>query len=223
MPKVTTTTNNTSTLETYINSENTVPAQNAIANVLDRDVIGNKTDTIAGNSLVSEIKKTEALHPVPAQNAVTNTNMRDVIGNKLDDEDGTSVYSKLYKVDTHVHGSQKVYPTLANGVVVAGAADAWTLGNFVQIVPVNTITSPFDIHYINISNASAADTYELVLYAATTEIGRLRMTRASGVQQVNPVPFMTPIQPANTQIQAKVASSSGGADELTISIFYHLY
>ena len=160
---------------------------------------------------------------VPTANVASNLLVRDVIGNKSDDEYGTSAFSKLYILDKHQHGTQQVYPTLGNGVVVTGHATAWTLGAFVEIIPVNTITSVFDIHYINIANASVADTFELVLYAATTEVGRLRCTRATGAQTVNPIPFMTPLILPNTQIQAKVASASGGGDTLTISIFYHIY
>jgi hypothetical protein len=132
-----------------------------------------------------------------------------------------SAMALLNTMYEHIHGTQKVYPTLAAGVDVLGGA-AWTLGEFVEIVPVNTIRTDFDIHYINIANATAADTYELVLYAVSTEIGRVRLTRASGAQQVNPVPFMTKMIAKDTQIQAKVASASGG-DTLTISLFYHTY
>jgi hypothetical protein len=37
------------------------------------------------------------------------------------------------------------------------------------------------------------------------------------------MPFQTEIIPANTQIQAKVASKGGGADSIKISILYHAY
>lgn len=130
---------------------------------------------------------------------------------------------RIHIMQDHVHSASKVYPTLANPITVTGAAGAWTLGNFVEVVPVNMITSPFDIHHINASNASAADNYELVLYAATTEIGRVRFSRSSGLSTVNLLPFQCDIQAANTQIQAKVASSTGGADTVDISIFYHIY
>jgi hypothetical protein len=145
------------------------------------------------------------------------------IGDTADEESDSTIFGGIYAIKRHIHAESKVYPTLAPGVVVTGGAGAWQLGNFAEIVPVNTITTPFDIHFLNISNASVADTFELVLYAAAVEIGRIRVTRSLGAQLVNPVTFMTPLIAANTQIQAKVASSSGGGDTLTIAIVYHTY
>jgi len=52
-----------------------VPAADAVINRTPADVIGNKTDTNAGNSLVARTV-------VPAADAVSNALLRDVIGNK---------------------------------------------------------------------------------------------------------------------------------------------
>jgi hypothetical protein len=134
-----------------------------------------------------------------------------------------SVYERLLEIEQHVHSAAKCYPTLAAGVTVTGGAGAWQLGNYVEIVPASTITSKFDIHWINVGSASASDTYELVLYAATTEIGRVRFTRPSGSTTNSFAPFMCDLVAANTQIQAKIASSSGGGDTAVISIGYHTY
>ena len=132
----------------------------------------------------------------------------------------------IHKMNEHIHSVSKVYPTLDDGVEVAGAAGAWTLGDFVQIVPVNTIASPFDIHWISIENCSAEDVYELALYAATTEIGRVRFSASITVGLhpiLPPIKFQCAIIPANTQIQAKAANAGGGAESVTISIHYHTY
>jgi hypothetical protein len=133
-----------------------------------------------------------------------------------------TVGDAVYELLDHIHTSSKVYPTLATGVTVSGGA-AWTLGEFTEIVPANSIASPFDIHFLNIAEVSAADTYELVLYAVTTEIGRIRFTRALGAGTTSAlIPFMTPMIAKKTQIQAKIASASGG-DSCVLSIFYHTY
>jgi len=129
--------------------------------------------------------------------------------------------SRFEALEDHIHGIAKVYPTLANGVVVTAGA-AWTLGAFVEIVPVSTITDPFDIHYICIEASSGAETFELVLYAATVEVGRIRFTTTVAVDAPQNQPFMSVVIPANTQIQAKVATVGGG-DTVTMSIFYHTY
>lgn len=132
--------------------------------------------------------------------------------------------NSLYK---HVHQQARVYPSLADGIIVTGGAGAWQLGNFVEIIPASTITSSFDIHYINFEGASATDIYELVLYKGTVgneiEIGRIRTDRESATSGVTNVPVQIPAQDANTRISAKVASKSGGADTVTISVYYHLY
>jgi hypothetical protein len=127
----------------------------------------------------------------------------------------------------HIHSAQKVYPTLANGVTVTGAAGAWALGAFAVLVPTNAIASPFDIHHINVAAYNASDTFELVLYAgangAEVEIGRVRFSRISNVGAAPHVPMMTPINPANSQIKAKIASQNGTSNTATISIDYHTY
>lgn len=126
----------------------------------------------------------------------------------------------------HIHQPAKCFPSLANGVTVNGGASAWELGNFTEIVPADVIASAFDIHFIVFENASASDVYEIVLYsgaaASEIEIGRVRTRQANVVSGAANVPIQVPPQAANSRISAKVASSSGG-DNVTISLFYHLY
>ena len=135
------------------------------------------------------------------------------------------MWDMLDVLDEHFHKESKCYPTLAGGVTVTGAAGAWTLGSFAEIVPVNTITEDFDIHFVNIENANVEDTYELRLYATTTEIACVRFTTTQVAGRLIPAQtnVQTPIISANSQIQAKIASSSGGSDTATISLQYHVY
>lgn len=169
---------------------------------------------------------------LPTANSANNANMSDVIGNKSDTVAGTSIVGLLksieadvHLVEEHIHSVSKVYPTLAAGITVNGGAGAWQLGSATAIVPINTITSQFDIHYINIGSVSANDTYELVLYtdaACTVEVGRVRFTRTAVQSSTSSTPMMTPIIAANSGIWAKLATSSGG-DNAVMSIFYHVY
>jgi hypothetical protein len=139
----------------------------------------------------------------------------------------TGIESKLERIEHHFHDAAKCYPTLAAGKVVTGGVASWALGSFVEIVPVNTISSAFDIHFIVFEAVSATDTYELVLYSglvgSEVEIARIRTTRESATSGTTDIPCMCYVQPPNTRISAKVASSSGGSDTVTISIFYHTY
>lgn len=164
---------------------------------------------------------------IPSINYSGNVNIRDVIGGKLDDEGGSSLFAHAYTQLAHTHSAQKVYPTLANGVTITGAAGAWALGAFAVIVPANTIPNPFDIHHLNVAAYNSSDTFEIVLYSgpngAEVEIGRVRVTRISNVGASPHVVMMTPLIAANSQIKAKVASQNGTSNTITISIIYHEY
>lgn len=139
-------------------------------------------------------------------------------------EPGRTIETGIEVLEDHIHMAAKCYPTLAAGVVLTGAAGAWGMGSIVEVVPVNTITSPFDIHGIKIEAVSAADIYEIVFYRdVNTEIGRVRTTRSNTSPTSSDIPFQTVILPANTKILASVATAGGGADEITVSIRYHVY
>jgi hypothetical protein len=103
-----------------------VPAQDAAANAQINEVVGNKTDTVGGDSLVSIAKQIKAktdnlpadpaddsdidaaiavideFHDVPAQDAAANAQINEVIGNKTDTVGGDSLVSlaKLIKAKT---------------------------------------------------------------------------------------------------------------------------
>jgi hypothetical protein len=143
------------------------------------------------------------------------------VGSRSDGHDSDSLYGLVKSLSEHAHSPSKVYPTLANGVTLTAGA-AWTLGALVEIVPINTITSDFDIHHISIEGLSAVEVYEIVLYAATVEIGRVRVTKAAQLEGTQDIDFQTDLIAANTQIQASVATE-GGSDTATISIKYHTY
>ena len=61
-----------------------VPAQDVAANLTIADVIGNKTDTIAGTSLVALIRIIIAELALATPDAIANATFADVIGNKED-------------------------------------------------------------------------------------------------------------------------------------------
>lgn len=130
---------------------------------------------------------------------------------------------RVHLLEDHAHKESNVYPTLADGVLVTGAAGAWTLGAFVEVVPVNTITEDFDIHFISVENLSANDIFEIHLFAEEVFLGSTRVVKTAAQDSTTQVPVQTPIVAANSQIQAKLASSGGGSDTATMSVFYHLY
>lgn len=216
-----------------LNTENNVPTVNAVANTNSSEVIGNKNDTTAGTSIVSLLKlidslvdaikaKTDNLPSDPSDQSMIDAKLG-VVTDFAAHQTLLGYQNSLYQ---HVHQQARCYPSLADGIVVTGGVPAWTLGNFAEIIPANTITSAFDIHFIVVENVSAQDIYEMVLYTGTVgnevEIGRVRIDRESATSGAQNVPIQIPAQSANSRISAKLASKSGG-DSATISVYYHWY
>lgn len=170
-----------------------------------------------------EAGNTGGFQAVPPIDSVNNAIMRDVIGNKLDGHNADSIYAKLHSADDHLHSEGDVYPTLANDVQVVGAAGAWTLGAFKEIVPAGVITDDFDIHFVEVSTTSANDVYEMHLFAVEVLIAKIRFARTTNQVRISAKPTQTVIIPANTQIQAKLATQAGGSKTADISIQFHPY
>ena len=159
---------------------------------------------------------------VPPVDSARNINYADVGGNKTDTHNGNSIEAFGHTLLEHTHDSAMVYPALAVSLQVVSSNVAHTLGVFKEIVAANQISEDFDIHWVAVQAASANGEYELVLYAATTEIGRCSFARTDK-KDIDAVPFQCPIQPANTQIQAKLSTNNAVGDTCNIKIMYHLY
>lgn len=119
----------------------------------------------------------------------------------------------------------KVYPTLASGVTITAAASAWVAGNVAEIVPASTITECFRIDYLSFAAFSAAVTYEVIVYKGAAgseeEIGRVRIHPGTTSGVVLNVPLFTKMIDANERISAKVATGTGVANTVVMSISYH--
>lgn len=164
---------------------------------------------------------------VPAQDSAANYSVADVVGNKADTHDGNSLYALAETNEEHNHSAGKVYPTLADGVVLTAVTDAstWTLGSLVEVVPASTITSDFDIHHVLVEAMSANSVYEIVLYAGAgdTEVGRVRCVKNAVQSGTLNLPMQTPLIVANSRIRAAVASEGNNGETVTISLKYHTY
>lgn len=128
--------------------------------------------------------------------------------------------------DDHTHNTQLVYPTLAAPVTLTAGAGAWNLGNYIEIIPSNLITVPFDIHFINNGLMSDVTTCELHLFKGNLGnevlIGKYRFVRLSNQTGAIPMHVITPLLPANTRISGKLASAVGNTT-LAVSLSYHEY
>jgi hypothetical protein len=182
-----------------------------------------KTDTIpAGIALAADFA-------VSAKNSAANVGIRDVIGNKTDDSLGTSIFSLMYKLAYHSHAIGKVYPLLANPITLTKAVNAWVAfpASKTEIIPVNTVTRPFDIHFVSVSTLSAVGDYVIALYSgaagAEVLIGYVVASRSASGTTEGIVPTLTTIIPANTRISAALTSGNATADTVRIKVFYHEY
>jgi hypothetical protein len=139
--------------------------------------------------------------------------------------DSALVY--LERLEDHNHNNQLVYPTLADPPQLVSGTGKWTLGNFVELIPSNAITSPFDLHYFNTGIGSLVGTYEVHLFSGTlgNEVlfAKIRLARLSNQTGASPFPIMTPVFSANTRISAKLAVSVTTQETLLCSLAYHVY
>lgn len=132
------------------------------------------------------------------------------------------IYAKMFN-------AQHVYPTLAANKTLTSGSTSYVLGDFVEIVPFQGITSQFVITGINVEAFGDANVYEVVLYAGLegyeTEIGRVRIYAGylGGILDVGVnIPLTTTIQNANRRISAKAACATNSAQVIKISLNYVL-
>ena len=173
----------------------------------------------------------------PNENGVGNDTLADVIGNRQDKSFsnrsfivsgiGASVIGHLKAGYFHIHSSAKVYPSLADAIVLTTDASGWTYGTKVEIIPSSTITVNFDIHWAIIGEISAVDEYELSIYKGTAGneevISTIAFNRSTAFAQEGNLPIQIPPQLANQRISAALACKSANARTCSIKLYYHEY
>lgn len=151
------------------------------------------------------------------------------IGNRNTDlHYSNTIYGYMLAWYKHTHQPQWVYPFLNDGVTLTGHANAYTLGNKVEIIPAATFSNWFDIHWIIIEEVSVNDVYCLELYSG--EIGseelicqqKVVKNTTAGTGAIS-IPTQIPKQSPSSRISAAVASKTGGGDTIIISLAGHEY
>ena len=164
---------------------------------------------------------------VAPANGTANRTVSDVIGNRTDSHTASTLYGRMKTQNEHVHHAAMVYPTLPTADVVLTSGGAGALGAIVEVIPAATVTSDFDVHWINISTANFNDIYELVLYKGAAlsevEIARARFARSAVQDLANGVPVTMDIQAANERISAAVGCVVNAGKTCALSLAYHLY
>ena len=165
-------------------------------------------------------------------NIMANSTIADIIGNKEDCNLAGPGLDSLYGIAGfmayyHTHDSAKIYPELANPVTLTADSSAWTYGSWVEIIPADTITEPFDIHWVLLSSISANGNYTLQLGAGDSGseevIGTIGYNRNAVQSQEGSQPVQIPHQASNKRIAARIASGNANADTTDIKLYYHEY
>ena len=183
------------------------------------------TDILAAiQTVLTETEAALAALQVVDPGSIGNVTTNQLLGNRNDDHDASTMFGRLHDLWEDTHHAQKVWPSLAGAVLITTHADAWTLGNYAEIVAANAISTIFHIHHIQIVSPDANGEYELVLYVATTELMRVSFSRTDKKDDVEGLEVRAAHCPANSQIQAKIASSNAAStDELKVKLWYHLH
>ena len=159
---------------------------------------------------------------VPDLNNTGNETINQLIGNRNDSNSTHTLFGHIHDLWGDDHHLQKVWPSLANCILVTAHADAWVLGNYAEIIAANAISSEFHIHHVCMCDPSANGQYELVLYVGITEIGRLTFSRTDKKDNVEGLDVRLPHCAANAQIQLKVASGNAASpDTVKVKLWYH--
>ena len=182
-----------------------------------------KTDT-AG-------KLPENFNVTEVDNIGVNTLFKDVIGNKSDTNLSGPGNDSLYGIAAymayyHVHAPSIIYPRDAAPVTITSGVGAWVEGTKVEIIPADTITDPFDIHFVNLGAISENDNYVLKLYsgAALAEVfwGEVSFSRDTNQMRAAYVPIQGGPVDANIRISASLLSSIG-SNTVDIKLYTHSY
>lgn len=165
---------------------------------------------------------------VATVNGANNILVRDVIGNKNDTSAGNSIYSLTHTMEEHIHNSVFIRPDLAPHVTITKATGIWAAyPTPTQIIAANDITSPFDLHFMNLTGITATGGYQIALYSgapgAEVLIGSYGFARNSVVSQEGTRPILTPLFPANTRISAALSGSMNAQESVNIKLEGHDY
>ena len=121
-----------------------------------------------------------------------------------------------------------VYPELGNPVTLTKASGAWAAyPTPTEIIPVNTITSDFDICSVSVNTISDAGDYTLALYkglvGSEVKLCSIPISRTATASQEGSLLTGIIKLPMNTRISAAISGSNAAQNTLTTKIQYHRY
>jgi hypothetical protein len=168
---------------------------------------------------------------VPGANNTENSTIKDVIGQKNDNNyvHAQTLAGQAYMAYYHVHAPAFVYPDRADSIPVTSEAGAWAeSANTTEVIPAGTITSRFDLHWVQVSELAAnGEEYQLNIYSgaagAESLIAQARMFRLTNFVQEGNLPIQVPPQNAGERISVRLYNSGAGSTTANVVFSGHPY
>ena len=173
---------------------------------------------------------------VSEANNDNNNVLMDLIGNKEDTSFFTSgrkpsIWALLLAGYYHAHGQPISFPDYSVAgeffKTITASGTAGVHGAKVEIIPASAVTLPFDIHWIEITNISNVDEYQIKLYkgasGSETEIWRSVVARSSNFSREGSKAVLVRQIEANARISASLACASNNAYSMRVALDGHEY
>ncbi len=150
---------------------------------------------------------------------------------KLDDLEANLSITEddIAAVDHHWHTRWRVYPQDITAIVtVQSAAVVNTFGDWVLVVPLNTVPFDFDIIGVVIERITVATRYHIQIGhntlnaepGANQELGERRFRQATvpKARATELLDIRSQEVPANSTVWARIKTEAGGSEEVEISV-----
>lgn len=139
------------------------------------------------------------------------------------------ILDELAIIDRHRHTRWRVYPQDVTEVItLTAAAVANVFGNWVEIIPLNTVLFDFEIIGFCICSVNAATNYHIQLGyntanidpGANMELGerRFRVATVPIARQSELLNIQSQEIPANSRVMGRLKTASGNPDTCTINV-----
>ena len=142
--------------------------------------------------------------------------------------DLTDLLANIAALEHYEHSRTRVYPQDVEDVATLIAATADVFGDWIEIIPIDTVDFDYEVTGLVIEAANAATTYFIQLgfsLVAGTEPTEAQIAGERRTLLPSPVNKATELLiiksqniPANAKLWGRVKSASGAADQLQVSV-----